>query len=66
MVWQRVKTRQLQIWTEHPTLIFENLKPVEPNGEDDFLISLLVSDFQRSVWLAPSILKHLLDLLKEF
>ena len=53
MVWQRVKTRQLQIWTEHPTLIFENLKPVEPNGEDDFLISLLVSDFQRLVCSCP-------------
>ena len=34
MVWQRVKTRQLQIWTEHSTLIFENLKSVEPKGED--------------------------------
>ena len=53
MVWPRVKTRQLQIWTEHPTLIFENLKLVEPNGEDDFLISLLVSDFQRLVCSCP-------------
>ena len=29
------------------------------------MISLLVSDFQRSVWSAPSILKHLLALIQD-
>ena len=63
---------------EHSTLIFENLKPVEPqppnfenlynfqrcsnDAKMIFLISLLVLDFQKSVWSVPSIPVAVLDL----